>query len=53
MLEGRKEGEEKRQWEGVERKEGFYKQEEEITTKEWDVKETTRAMKDMDSNSVA
>ena len=48
MLEGRKEEEEKRQWEEVERKAGFYQQEEETTTEAWDVREATRAMKDMD-----
>ena len=48
MLEGRKEEEEKRQWEEVERKAGFYEQEEETKTKAWDVREATRAMKDMD-----
>jgi len=30
------------------RKEGFYKEEEETTTEAWDVREATRAMKDMD-----
>jgi len=48
MLEGRKEEEKKRQWEEVERNEGFYAQEEETTTEAWDVREATRAMKDMD-----
>jgi len=48
ILEGRKEEEEKRQWEEVERKAGFYEQEEETTTEAWDVREATRAMKDMD-----
>ena len=48
MLEGREEEEEKRQWEEVERKVGFYAQEEETTTEAWDVREATRAMKDMD-----
>ena len=48
MLEGRKQEEEKRQWEELERKEGFYAQEEETTTEAWDVREATRAMKDMD-----
>ena len=50
MLEGRKEEEEKRQWEEVERKVGFYKQEEETKTEAWDVREATKAMKDMDIN---
>jgi len=48
MLEGRKEKEEKRQWEEVEKKVGFYEQEEEITKEARDVREATRAMKDMD-----
>jgi len=48
MLKGRKEEEEKGQWEEVERKVVFYKQEEETTTEAWDVREATRAMKDMD-----
>ena len=48
MLEGRKKEEEKREREGVERKESFYKQEEETTSETWDVREATRAMKDMD-----
>jgi len=34
--------------EEVERKEGFYEQEEETTTKAWDVREATKAMKAMD-----
>ena len=48
MLEGRKEEEEKWQWEEVERKVGFYKQEEETIIEAWDVIEATKAMKDMD-----
>lgn len=48
MLEGRKEEEEKRQWEEIEKKAGYYEQEEETTSEAWDVKEATRAMKDMD-----
>ena len=48
MLEGRKEEEERKQWEEIERKAGFYSQEEETTSEAWDVKEATRAMKDMD-----
>ena len=48
MLEGGKEEEEKRQWEEVERKAGFYEQEEETTIEAWDVREATRAMKNMD-----
>ena len=45
---GGKEEEEKRQWEEVERKVGFYKQEEETTIEAWDVREAIRAMKDME-----
>ena len=48
MLEERKEEEEKWQWEEVERKVGFYEQEEETTTEAWDVTEATRSIKDMD-----
>ena len=48
MLEGRKEEEESKQWEEIERKVGLYAQEEETTTEAWDVMEATRAMKDMD-----
>jgi len=48
MLEGRKEEKERKQWEEIERKARFYAQEEEITTEVWDVREATRAMKDMD-----
>ena len=48
MLEGRKDEEEKWQWEEVERKASFYQQEEEATAEAWDVKEATRAIKDMD-----
>ena len=47
-LEGRKEEEEKRQWEEVQNKAGFYEQEEETATKAWDVGEAIRAMKEMD-----
>ena len=46
MLEGRKEEEEQRRWEEVERKVGFYKQEEETTSEAWDAREATRAIKD-------
>lgn len=35
-------------WEEIERKEGFYAQEEETTTEACDVKEATRDMKGMD-----
>ena len=48
MLEGKKEEEERKQWEEIERKVGFYSQEEETTTEARDVREATRAMKDMD-----
>ena len=48
MLEGRKEEEEKRQWVEVEKKAGFYEQEEETTVEAWDLRVATKAMKDMD-----
>lgn len=48
MLEGRKEEKERKNWEEIERKAGFYAQEEETTTEACDVREATRAMKDMD-----
>jgi len=48
MLEGRKEEEENKQWEEVERKESFYEQEEKTTIEAWDVREAAKAMKDMD-----
>ena len=48
MLEGRKEEQEKRQQEEVERKVGFYEQEEKTTAEAWDVREATRAMKYID-----
>jgi len=48
MLEGRKEEEEKRQWEEVERKASFYKQEEETIVEIGDVREATRTIKEMD-----
>ena len=47
-LEDQKRKEEKRQWEEVERKVGFYEQEEETTVEAWDVREATRSMKGMD-----
>ena len=50
MLEGRNEEEEKRQWEELERKAGFYEQEKETTAEAWDVREATRAMTDMDTD---
>jgi len=48
ILEGIKEEEEKRQWEEVEKKAVFYEQEYETIIEAWDVREATRAMKDMD-----
>ena len=48
MLEGRKEQEENRKWEEVKRKASFYEQEEETTTEAWNIREATRATKDMD-----
>ena len=47
MLKGRNEEEERRKWEEVENKAGFYAQEE-TKVEAWDVREATRAMKDMD-----
>ena len=44
----KEEEEERRQWDEVEKKVGFYAQEEETTSDAWDVREATRAMKDMD-----
>ena len=46
MLEGRKEEEEKQQWEEVDMKARFYDKEEEITSEAWDVREATKAIKD-------
>ena len=48
MLEGRKEDEERKKWEEIERKARLYAQEEETTAEAWDVREATRAVKDMD-----
>ena len=48
LLEGVKEEEEHRQWEEVDRKAGFHDREEDITSEAWDVRDATRAMKDMD-----
>ena len=48
MLEGRKEEEEIKKWEEVEKKAELQAQEDETTTEAWDVREATRAMKDMD-----
>jgi len=46
LLEGVKEEEEHRQWEEVERKEGFHDREEDITSEAWDVREVVKAIKD-------
>ena len=46
MLEGRREEEEKEQWEEIDRKEGLYDKEEETTSEAWDAREATRAIKD-------
>ena len=45
LLDGAKEEEEK-QWEEVDRKAGFHDKEEDITSKEWDVRESIKAIKD-------
>ena len=50
MLEGRKEEEERKQWEEIERNARFYPLEEETATEAWNVREATKAMKDMDIN---
>ena len=46
MLEGRKEEEEKQQWEEVDKKVGFHDKEEELTSEAWDVREAINAIKD-------
>ena len=48
ILEGRKEEEERNQWEEIESKAGFYSQEQETIVEAWDVREATKTMKDMD-----
>ena len=48
MLEGRKEEEERKQWEEIDKNVGFYPQEETSSTEAWDIREATRYMKDMD-----
>ena len=45
MLEGRREEEEKEQWEEKDRKAGFYDKEEETTSQAWDARKATRAIK--------
>lgn len=44
---GRNEEEERKQWEYIEKNAGFYPQESTPSTKPWDVKEATGAMKHM------
>ena len=46
LLEGRKEEEEKQQWEEVDRKAGFHDKEEDLTSEAWDVREAIMAIKD-------
>lgn len=48
LQEGRKEEEARKQWEDIEKNVGFYAQEDTPYKEAWDVKEATRAMKDMD-----
>jgi len=48
MLEGRRQEEERKKWEEIEGKAGFYSHEEGTTAEAWDVREATREMKDMD-----
>jgi len=50
MLEGRKKEEKKRQWEEIDRKIGFYDKEEKTTSKAWDTREATRAIKDEETD---
>jgi len=45
LLEGVKKEDEHRQWEEVERKEGFHDREEDITSEAWDVREAVKAIK--------
>jgi len=53
MLEGRKEEEEIKQWEEIEKNARFYSQEEETRAEAWNVREATKEMKDMDIDCVA
>jgi len=48
MLEGRKEEEERNHWQEIEKNIRFYPQEEETTIEASNVREATKAMKDMD-----
>ena len=48
MLEGRREEEEEEWWKDIDRKAGFYGKEEQTTSKAWDAREATRAIKDED-----
>ena len=48
MLVGRKEDEERKKWEEIERNARFYPKEEETTIEVWNVREATKVMKDMD-----
>jgi len=45
LLEGRKEEEEQKQWEEVNRKAGFHDKEEDLTSEAWDVKKEIRVIK--------
>ena len=46
MLEGRREEEEKEQWKDIDRKTRFYGEHEQTTSKAWNNREATRAIKD-------
>jgi len=48
LSEGRKEEEERKLWEEIEKHVGFYPQEENPSFEAWDVRQATRAMKDID-----
>ena len=48
MFEGKREEEEKEQWKEIDRKAGFYREHELTTSKAWNAREVTRAMKDQE-----
>lgn len=48
LQEGRNEEEERKQWEDIKENAGFYPQEGTPSAEPWNVREVTRAMKDMD-----
>lgn len=45
MLEGIREEEEKEQWKDIDRKVGFYGEHEQTTSKAWNAREATKAIK--------